>query len=68
MIVYMPKFETPKSDKVFVVVLNMEIGFPIDFRIESTILAVKSEKALLHTVVSLLIPHKKQEMRGSPSP
>lgn len=49
----MPKFEVPKMEKMFVVVPNMEVNFPADFKIKSTILAVKSQKAPSRAFVSL---------------
>ena len=50
--VHMPKLESPKMDNMFVVVPNMEVNFPTDFKIKSTILAVKSRKAPSHVTVS----------------
>ena len=62
MTVYIPKFEVPKMDKMFVVAPNMEVNFSTDFKIKSTVLAVRSQRTPLHAFVSSpILPTKKQE-------
>ena len=50
--VYLPKFEAPKLDRMDIIVPDMEVNFPSDFKIKSKFLSVTSKNAPLHATVS----------------
>ena len=66
--VYLPKSATPKLEKMFVVVPQMEVNFPPDFKIKPKLLAVESRKVLAHVPVSSIISLSTENKRGDTGP
>jgi len=43
--VHLPKFVTPRMEEMFIIVPEMGVNFPSDFKIKAKVLSVRSKKA-----------------------